>query len=487
MKHPEKLGKYPITGVLGEGAMGVVYRGFDPVIQRPVAIKTIRSQLPGADPSGTSAAARFRNEAQAVGRLLHPGIVAIYEYGEDADTAFIAMELVQGRTLSQVLEANPRLPEPDVLRIMDQLLAALDEAHHHGVWHRDIKPANILITSTGQLKITDFGIARIASVALTQVTSTIGTPGYMAPEQYRAEAVDHRVDLFAAGVLLYRMLAGEQPFRGSVESVMYQILHRDPAPPSQIPGALRPAFYDAIVAKALAKDKLARFDSAAQFRAELEKRARAIPAAEAQTTVIVVHSHPPAPAEMENRSYAISEMPTTPVAALQSVTVPPGWEAAELSRVEHALASFVGPVAKVLVRMAAKETGDLMALATALMSHLPDEPDRQRFLAMVQPPATARTHASKGSGAGSRTSPTRAPTPLPDTGRTAGQPLSADDVAHGLKVLTSHIGPIAAIVVKKASAKAPTQEQFFEMLAEHAAEGAERHQLVKALRSRKPG
>jgi len=484
MKHPEKLGKYPITGVLGEGAMGVVYRGFDPIIQRPVAIKTIHKQMTGDDPSGTSAAARFRNEAQAVGRLLHPGIVAIYEYGEDADTAFIAMELVQGRTLSQVLEANPKLPEPDVLRIMDQLLASLDVAHHHGVWHRDIKPANILITSTGQLKITDFGIARIESVALTQVTSTIGTPGYMAPQQYRGEAVDHRVDLFSAGVLLYRMLTGEQPFRGSVESVMYQILHRNPTPPSQVPGALRPLFYDAIVAKALAKDKLARFESAAHFRATLEKRVQAIPAAEAQTTVIVVHSHPPAPAEMANRPSATSDMPTTPVAALQSVTVPPGWNAAELTSVEHALASFLGPVAKVLVRMAAKNVGDLSGLTTALTSHLTEDADRQRFIAMVRQPGTGRTQTSVPGTA--RTGPTRAPTTAaPSPAGTDGRRLSADDVAHGLKVLTSHIGPIAAIVVKKVSAKAPTQEEFFQMLAEHATEGADRDQLFKALRQRK--
>jgi serine/threonine-protein kinase len=485
MKHPEKLGKYPITGGLGEGAMGVVYKGFDPIIQRPVAIKTIHKQLIGDDPSGTSAAARFRNEAQAVGRLLHPGIVAIYEYGEDDTTAFIAMELVQGRTLSQILESNPKLPEPDVLRIMDQLLAALDVAHHHGVWHRDIKPANILITSTGQLKITDFGIARIESVALTQVTSTIGTPGYMAPEQYRGDAVDHRVDLFSAGVLLYRMLTGEQPFRGSVEAVMYQILHKEPVPPSQVPGAMRPVFYDALVAKALAKDKLARFESAAQFRGALEKRVQAIPAAEAQTTVIVVHAHPPAPAALAGRS-ATADMPTTPVPSLQSVTVPPGWNNEELTRVEHALASFVGPVAKVLVRMAAKHAGDLAALTSALTAHLTDEQDRQRFLAKAIQPGTARTHASTGGSATARTVPTRAPTPAPAPSGTMAPPLSPADVAHGLKVLTSHIGPIAAIVVKKASAKAPTQEQFFQMLAEHAAEGAERDQLVKALR-RKTG
>ncbi len=478
MEHPDRLGKYPITGVLGQGAMGVVYKGFDPVIQRPVAIKTIHKQLVGGgeDASGTSAAARFRNEAQAVGRLLHPGIVAIYEYGEDDSTAFIAMELVEGRTLSQILDGTPLLPKADVLRIMDQLLAALDCAHHHGVWHRDIKPANILITSTGQLKVTDFGIARIESAALTQVTATIGTPGYMSPEQYRGEAVDHRVDLFACGVLLYRMLTGEQPFKGTVESVMYQILHRDPPPPSQVPGALRAAFYDGIAAKALCKDRQSRFASAAQFRSALAQRVESIPEAEAQTTVIVAHTRPAPP-----EGLAGSQPAPAPTAALQSATLPPGWTAEELGRIELALASFVGPVARVFVRQAAKNCRDLPALTQAVCSHLPSEFDRQRFLTRMAD-SGIRTHV----GAAPAATPdggTWGATPQPGTG-TAAVPVAPEVVSRSLKVLTSHIGPIAAIIVKKASAKAPTEEQFFQMLAEQAAEGAERDRLLKALRQK---
>jgi serine/threonine protein kinase len=481
MKHPERLGKYPITGVLGEGAMGIVYKGHDPVIQRPVAIKTIRKTLGAEDPSGTSAAARFRNEAQAVGRLLHPGIVAIYEYGEDADTAFIAMELVQGRTLSQVLEENPRLPEADVLRIMDQLLAALEVAHQHGVWHRDIKPANILITASGQLKITDFGIARIESMALTQVTSTIGTPGYMAPEQYRGDEVDHRVDLFAAGVLLYRMLTGEQPFRGSVEAVMYQILHREPTPPSMVSGALRPACYDALVSRALAKDKLARFESAGEFRAALEQRTRAIPAEEAMTTVIVRPGGTPE----DSPAPSPGDVATTPVPALQSATVPAGWDPQSLSRVEQALASFVGPVAKVLVRLAARQAGDLPALTLALTDHLPDQQDRARFLAKVAESGIARGTGAGSTAPGAGTRPTT-PATAPPSGAVA-EPLAAETVSHGLKVLTSHIGPIAAIVVKKAAAGTPSKDRFFELLAQHASEGEERERLLKALRTPRTG
>ncbi|MGS0755303.1 serine/threonine-protein kinase [Roseateles sp. GG27B] len=223
---PAAFGKYAVTGLLGEGAMGVVYKAFDPGIGRAVAIKTIRRGLDG----DTSLADRFANEARAVGRMNHPGIVSIYELGQTDDTAFIVMEYVEGRDLSRLLAASAALPEAYLLKLMLQLLDALEYAHARGVWHRDIKPANLIVTSEGQLKITDFGIARIESAAITQVVSTIGTPGYMAPEQYIGEQFDHRVDVFAAGVLLYRLLTGKAPFAGTGESVMYHIMHTQPQP-----------------------------------------------------------------------------------------------------------------------------------------------------------------------------------------------------------------------------------------------------------------
>ncbi|MGL6109795.1 MAG: serine/threonine-protein kinase, partial [Rubrivivax sp.] len=227
---PERIGKYTISALLGRGAMGMVYKGFDPHIARPVAVKTIHRELLGTD-EHASIAARFRNEAQAVGRLQHAGIVAIYEFGEDEATAYIAMEYVEGSNLDQVLAGTPLLPERQVQRITVELLDALECAHRHGVWHRDIKPGNLILTRTGQVKLADFGIARIENQSLTQVASTIGTPGYMAPQQYTGEGVDHRADLFAAGVLLYRLLTGVQPFTGSPETLMYKILNEHPRPP----------------------------------------------------------------------------------------------------------------------------------------------------------------------------------------------------------------------------------------------------------------
>ena len=469
MSQPDKLGKYPITGVLGKGAMGVVYKAFDPVINRPVAIKTIHKALIGQDMSGSSTTARFKNEARAVGRLSHPGIVAIYEYGEDENTAYIAMEYVEGRTLSQILGGSPRPPECDILTLMDQLLAALDCAHKHGVWHRDIKPANLIVTNAGQLKVTDFGIARIESVVLTQVTSTIGTPGYMAPEQYIGEGVDHRSDVFAAGALLYGMLVGHPPFRGTPETVMYKVVNEHPTPPSKVPEAGRPEFYDAIVAKALAKKPEDRYASAADFRAALAKRDLADDPDTGETTIIIVRDNTvPAPA------IGVLEPPSNlPHSAGTPI---PGWDPATLHQVELALASFVGPMAKVLVRQAAKTHSDLASLKTAIAQHLSTDEDRKRFNAKLGAATGATTTGgSKVTGAGSK---------LTSADSGASQTLAPEVVAAAQRVLTSQIGPIASIVVKKAAAKARTQEQLFVLLAEQVNEGAERESLLAALRKK---
>ena len=470
MSVPEKLGKYPITGVLGTGAMGVVYKALDPVIDRPVAIKTILKSLLGQDLSGSSAADRFRHEARAVGRLSHPGIVAIYEYGEDAETAYIAMEYVEGRSLAQVLAATPRLPEADILTLMDQLLAALDCAHRAGVWHRDIKPANLIVTDAGRLKLTDFGIARIETVALTQVNSSIGTPGYMAPEQYAGEGVDHRVDIFACGVLLYAMLCGHGPFRGSPETVMFKVLNEDPLPPSQVAGSGRSTFYDAVVARALAKRPADRYASVAAFRDALARRVADATAIDAEATRIVVRpgaAAAPAPVPASSADAAPSASGT------RSATTPiAGWDEATLAQVELALASFIGPVARVLVRQAARSCADLNSLSTQVAGHLAHENDRQRVLTRIGPGSAV----ARASPAASPVPPASAPAST--DGAAA---LAAPLVAAATAVLARHLGPIAAVVARKAAARNPSREAFFEQLALPLA-GADRDRLLAELR-----
>jgi serine/threonine-protein kinase len=445
MSHPTRLGKYPITAVLGQGAMGVVYQAEDPVIGRRVAIKTVHKRLLDDD-GGADFAERFRNEARSAGRLSHPHIVAVHEYGEDDETAFIVMEFVEGRTLAQQLGERPLPAEAQLLRWMDQLLDALDCAHRHGIWHRDVKPANLIVTPTSQVKVTDFGIARIASAALTLTGAAIGTPGYMAPEQVLGEAIDQRVDIFAAGVLLYRMLAGRPPFSGSAEAVMHQLFHLTPAPPSQVEGSGRDARFDAVVARAMARDADARFASAAEFRQALAA------AAGGATTVVAPIA--------ARRSAAASTGPQAPTAT--QVT---GWDAAALAPMEAALATLIGPLAKVLVRQAARSSTDFDGLAARVAEHIADAGQRQAFVARF---AAAPAVASAAEHA-------------PTTGGVATAALSTAVVEHATRVLTTHMGPIARIVVKKASAKAASREQFFRLLVDETTAGADRVKLLAEL------
>ena len=269
---PERLGKYEIVGVLGQGAMGVVYDAVDPHIDRRVAIKTIHAPLLHSPEHEPLVTARFRTEAQAAGRLSHPNIVSIYEYGEAGDEHFIAMEYVRGVSLLHLLRRETRLPLGDVASVMLQLLDALECAHEQRVWHRDIKPANLLVTAEGRLKVTDFGIARIETSDLTLPSSVLGSSGYMAPERYTAGVPDCRVDIFSCGVLLYEMLTGQQPYRGSNSQVMYQVLHDEPPAPSTLDiDDPPPPRLDAVVAQAMARNPKARYASAAQMRDALRE------------------------------------------------------------------------------------------------------------------------------------------------------------------------------------------------------------------------
>jgi eukaryotic-like serine/threonine-protein kinase len=267
---PKQLGRYRLSGVLAEGSMGVLHRSVDPRTGRPVAVKTVRRDL--LDSHDTeSLPARFRIEAQAAGALTHPGIVAVYEYGEQEDYAYIVMEHIEGRSLQECFEQRASFSVARAVSILSQLLDALQYAHDRGVWHRDVKPANILITSHDQVKLTDFGIARTESPALTQMGAIMGTPGYIAPETYLSDTFDSRIDVFAAGAVLYQLLAGAPPFVGTAEAIMVKVCYETPVPPSvagRLP-SLQP--FDVVVLQALARRPEDRFASAALFRETLQQ------------------------------------------------------------------------------------------------------------------------------------------------------------------------------------------------------------------------
>ena len=489
---PERIGKYTISAVLGRGSMGTVYKGFDPHIHRPVAIKTIHRELLGDAQAADSIAARFRNEAKAVGRIQHPGVVAIYDFGEDGDVTFIAMEFVDGRTLDDILAVPQMLSEANVLAVMDQLLEALSVAHAQGVWHRDIKPANLIVTRQGQVKLTDFGIARLEDANLTQVSSMIGTPAYMAPEQFIGQGIDHRADLFACGVLLYRMLTGRRAFTGATQEVMYKILNEDPPAPSVVTKGMRPAAYDAVVARAIAKKPADRYPDAAAMRAALQalSRAPATPGAKA-TVILPIHRDGEHPGTTSAVSPSVASPNTVPPrrdplsshASASNASHAGGahashsghsgtghsgtgfnigsWDPAELQRLERALATHVGPMARVMVRDAARTHHDATSLATAVSHHIADESKRHQFIEQ----ARGGSHATPVGSPTSTHSSGAAPIPQPHV--PAGAALSDDFRNHVTQIITRKMGPIARVMVKRAAdACGGSQERFVHLLLE---------------------
>jgi serine/threonine-protein kinase len=263
------LGRYELVEELGRGAMGIVYKGIDPKINRTVAIKTVHfddveeAQL-------AQVKERFFREAQAAGGLNHPNILTIYDSGEETDVAWIAMEFRKGTDLEKYCQKANLLPWPRVLEICAKTAEALGYAHGHGVVHRDVKPANIMLLENSEVKVTDFGIARIVSSSQTKTGMVMGSPSYMSPEQISGKKVDGRSDLFSLGVVLYEMLAGDRPFQGeSIATIMFQITQSAPPPVTDFVPRLPPIFQK-LIEKALAKDPAQRFQTGEEMATTLK-------------------------------------------------------------------------------------------------------------------------------------------------------------------------------------------------------------------------
>ncbi len=262
-----QLGRYKILGELGRGAMGIVYRAEDPVLDRQLAIKTVF--VPADDADRSEYEARFTQEARAAGKLGHPGIVTIYDVGREGEMVFMAMELLEGVDLG-AQAATRRFSVPEAVGIVERVADALSFAHDRGVIHRDIKPPNIMLVGGGRVKIMDFGIARMRSSDLkTQTGLMMGTPRYMSPEQVAGRPVDQRSDIFSLGTVLYELLTGTKLFAGEdATEMMYNVSRLRPVPPSRINRQV-PAMLDLVVAKALEKDVGERYQDAHQFAADL--------------------------------------------------------------------------------------------------------------------------------------------------------------------------------------------------------------------------
>lgn len=462
---PDSLGKYQIQHVLGKGAMGVVYAALDPHIRRTVAIKTVRRELIEAD-QGQHLAARFRNEAQAAGQLSHPGIVSVYEYGESGDLAYIVMEYIEGNGLDVYFRQGIHFSAVDLVSIMAQLLEALDYAHEQGIVHRDIKPANLIVMSNGRIKVTDFGIAHIDNSELTQIGSVMGTPSYIAPEQYSGNApIDRRADVFSAGVIFYQLLCGSKPFNGSSEAVIYQVCHQQPALPSSVAPERNLAQFDQVVLKALEKKPEQRFQSAKAFQeAILQAYRQPVQAALSEETII--HVPKSATAQSGSGSTGVHGADTQPSGGS---SLPGNWDPTVLKQVEDKLMRLVGPMARIMVKKAARTTHSLDELYRALSQEISAVQDRTEFM------QSRSIFGGMGTASGVEAS------------STAGSKLfaglhpsiSADEIEQATKLLAPFLGPIAKVLAKKTAAKAADRHHYYQLLAENLTDIKDRGKFLK--------
>lgn len=325
-------GRYRIDELIGRGGMASVYRGYDLTLGRDVAVKLLKREL-AADSTFRT---RFRLEAQAASRMSHPSIVRVYDAGEDAETfadgavhpvPYIVMELVHGVLLKSIVASGP-VALGDAVRYTDGILEALEYSHRAGVVHRDIKPGNVMVTESGQVKVMDFGIARAvsdSSSTVAETTAILGTAAYFSPEQAKGESVDARADLYSAGVVLYELLTGRQPFRGDTPvAVAYQHVSETPVPPSEIVETV-PRSVDAVVLRALAKDPFQRYPDAAAFRAALDATLEGKAPSKRQVGALTSELYGPNPRQAAETARSLRQLSTDTTMKRTQAGPPVAW------------------------------------------------------------------------------------------------------------------------------------------------------------------
>jgi serine/threonine-protein kinase len=327
MMEVQKIGRYEIIEEKGRGAMGAVYIARDPAMDRIVALKTIHA-LALSGPQAEEFRERFYREARAAGGLSHPGIVTIFDVGEQDGVPYLVMEFIEGRTLAEAAKNGQRFTFERVCEIGQQVAAALAYAHQHGVIHRDIKPANILLTSEEKYgierpKITDFGVAKLGAAQLTSTGQILGSPAFMPPEQFTGAPIDGRSDLFSVGVILYWMATGEYAFTGeTITAVSYKVVHTEAVPPRKLNPAV-PAAFDEIILKCLAKSPSDRYSTGDELAHDLAALRTGRPAGELQAPVPVSVPATSSSAMDVTLDSNPTALPTTPVVRQSAAAVIP--------------------------------------------------------------------------------------------------------------------------------------------------------------------
>ena len=450
--------------------MGVIYQAEDPDIGRTVAIKLVRADLLDGD-DREQFLARFRHEARAAGRCAHSNIVALYDFAMHEGNPFLAMEYVDGVPLNQALKNVGRFTPAEAVAIIGQVLDALAAAHALGVVHRDIKPANILLLPSGQVKVTDFGISRLNTSDLTQDGAVIGTPAYMSPEQCRGDPVDARGDLFSAGAMLYELLTGARAFNGrNITEITWQLLSAEPRELSEIAAGV-PVALAAVVRKAMAKSPDQRFVTAA----EMASAARGALLGDGGDQTVAMPPSQAFQAPLGLAPLGLASLGAAPLGPAPLGPAPLGpamgiaIDETTLDAIERRLARHVGPIARHLVRDAARHCTSVEALCETVASHIGTAAERERFLAESQRGPETRTMAMRTMTTRTTTASGRGTVPAPGAAE-----FSAVQIERIERALTKAVGPIAKLLVKRARGTATSEEELWDLLAKHIERPADR-------------
>jgi serine/threonine-protein kinase len=433
--NPSRVGKYRIDGVIGRGASGIVYKGYDEQIDRPLAIKTLRPDLLGDGSENEELLKRFGAEARSAGRCLHPNIVTVFDFVEHDGAPYIVMEYVEAGTLENVVRSGTLLPVRQVGEIMAQLLLALDHAHSKGVVHRDVKPANILCPSAASIKVGDFGVAQIEALNITKPggLGAIGTPNYMAPERFLGRTADARSDIFSAGVVLYQLLTGSKPFvANDLPDLMRQLMSQ--GPPSIL--TCRPELWptlDAVVQRAMARNPDDRFASAGAFADGLNAAIQSQPSDAAPPLDLTKLADP----KPKDGSAAVRDELTHTLAEKLSP--------ATLDSLSKSLARALGPIARLVVRKASQESTDIDALLDSLSKQIANPADVAEFRRQAE--ETLRR----------------------DAGLALAQMeavISQAEIRETTEALLPVLGPMARVLVARQAATAVGRDDFIRRLAD---------------------
>ena len=444
---PVAVGKYRIDHVIGRGAIGIVYKGHDEQIDRPLAIKTLRPEILDDVSESREILRRFAAEARSAGRCLHPNIVTVFDFVEHDGAPYIIMEYVNAGTLDNVIRRGTLLPVRQVGEILAQLLFALGYAHSKGVIHRDIKPANILCPSAASIKVSDFGVAHIDALNLTRPGAIpIGTPNYMAPERFLGRPADGRADLFSAGVILYQLLTGAKPFLAEdIPDLMRRLMNDRPPPLQSHRADLWPEL-EGVTQRALARNPEDRFQSAEEFIDALNGAIEARPNENVPPLDLTKLSHSPS---VEPRSVGKERLNQTMAEVLAPSTI---------DALAHSLARSLGPIAHVVVKNASHESTTVDMLVSTLVGQIAKESDAAAFLHTAERVladdlgfATAQREAS----------------------------ISQAEIRGLSETLLPILGPVARVLVARQAGMAVGRDDFYRRIADHIPNQQDRVKFLK--------